>query len=282
VNAGFAVGHGRSRDHPRCQWTRIISVNKWVLRGGSLWLRWAVDEGISQRIGAAIPAPEPWVVVATGVFAVLVTVSSLVVMSRSRPSLLWAGYALSTIIHETGHALTAIATGGSVEKIQITGPGEGSVVPGKKFWPSNVISAAAGYAMPPLAGVGAAWLLNRGHAPAVLAITTAVMAVLLFVGDDITTRLFVLAVGLLPFVALLWGTSALQNFVAYSEAWLLLTNEAGGLLHLIAARKVTPAHNDADLLARKTWIPGSVWIVGWATVIIWGLWTGVPLLFSAR
>jgi hypothetical protein len=242
-----------------------------------------VDEGgISQRIGAVIPAPQQWVVVATGVFAVLVTVSSMVRMSRPRPSLLWAANALSTIIHETGHALTAIATGGSVRSIQITGPGAGSVVPGTKSWPSNVISAAAGSGMPPLAGVGAAWLLNRGHAPAVLAITTAVMAVLLFAGKDSTTRFFVLAVGVLPFVALVWGTPALQNYIAYSEAWLLLTNEAGGLADLIAIRKENPAHNDADLLARKTLIPGSVWVVGWATVIIWGLSTGVPLLFSAR
>jgi hypothetical protein len=242
-----------------------------------------MDEGgLSQRIGAAIPAPEQWVVVATGVFAVLVTVSSVVVMSRPRPSLLWAGNALSTIIHETGHALTAIATGGSVKSIQITGPGTGNVVSGKASWPSNVISAAAGYAMPPLAGVGAAWLLNRGHAPAVLAITTAVMVVLLFAGEDITTRFFVLAVGLLPFAALVWGTPALQNYIAYSETWLLLTNETGGLAHLIAIRKDNPAHNDADLLARTTLIPGSAWILGWTTVIIWGLSTGVPLLFSAR
>jgi len=45
-------------------------------------------------------------------------------------------------------------------------------------------------------------------------------------------------------------------------------------------RKDDPKHNDADYLARKTLIPGSAWILGWAVVIIWALWTGVPLLFS--
>ncbi len=232
-------------------------------------------------IGATIPAPESWMVVTSGLFAVLVTVSSVVVMSRSRPALLWAFTALSTIVHEAGHALTAIATGAGVKKFKITGPGEGGVLPGT-FWPSNVLAAMAGYAMPPLAGVGAAWLVNRGHAPAVLAITSGLMVVLLLLGDDIATALFVLTVGLLPFVALVWGTPPMQNYVACTEAWLLLTNEAGGLLHLIAIRKDKPEHNDADLLARKTLIPGSVWILGWAVVIIWALLTGVPLLFSAR
>ena len=242
-----------------------------------------MDEGgIGQRIGAAIPAPETWVVVVTGVFAVLVTFSAFIVMYRSRTSLLWGAHAFSTITHEAGHALAAVITGKGVRHLVITGPGSGSVRPRETFWLSDVITGAAGYAMPPVAGVGAAWLLSRGHAPAVLAITTLLLVALLLVSKDLDTVLFILAVGLLPFTALVWGTAALQNYVAYTEAWLLLTNEIGGLTHLIAVRAKKPEHNDADHLARRTLIPGSVWIVGWATVIVWGLWAGVPLLFHAQ
>jgi hypothetical protein len=235
-----------------------------------------------ESIGAAIPAPDLWVVVATGIFALLVTTSALIKLSgRKRASLLWAGTALSTVIHESGHALTRVATGGRVKEFTITGAGTGSVL-GEGFWLTNVISGAAGYAMPPLAGVGAAWLLSRGHAPAVLAITTVVMLLLLIISTDLTTITFILAVALLPAISLLFGTPALQNFVAYGETWLLLTNELGGLAHLVAIRKTTPEHNDADNLARRTLVPGSAWIIGWLTLMIWALWVGVPLMFASH
>jgi hypothetical protein len=249
-----------------------------------VWLRWAVDDGASgEGIGAAIPAPAPWVVAWTGVLAVMVTVSSVIIIYRPKRSLLSVLNILGTVIHEAGHALTAVVTGGGVRHFEITDPHSGGVVPEDSSWLSTVLTGAAGYAMPPLAGVGAAWLLHRGHAPAVLALTVVVLVILLLFGSDNRTRLSVLALGLVPFATLFWGTPALQNFIAYTETWLLLTSEIGGLIHLVGARMNGPlSGNDADILARKTLVPGSVWIAGWALLIGWGLWTGAPLLSSRQ
>jgi hypothetical protein len=187
---------------------------------------------------------------------------------------------LGTIVHEAGHAAMSCLTGGGVYLIEIYNPSSGRA----HTWSSSQLSAittgAAGYAAPPLAGLGAAALLNRGHAPAVLALTATVMVLVLLVSRDLITLISVLAVGLLAFAALYWGTAWVQHWVAYTEAWLLLISEIPGLFAVVMNRVCGDGDgDDADGLALETRIPGMVWIAGWFALIVWALWSGVPLLW---
>jgi hypothetical protein len=215
--------------------------------------------------------------------AVLVAGLSVAFLVTRRRNVLTSLNVLGTIVHEAGHAAMSILTGGGVYRFAITSPDTGVT---HVWWYtklSSVASLVAGYAMPPLAGLGAAALLHRGHAAAVLTITVVTMALLLFVTRDVLTFGSVLLVGVLAFVTLRWGPAWLQDWVAYTEAWLLLTSEIGGLAALIAGRirGRPPAHraDDADKLGDYTHIPGFVWIAGWLSLIGWGLWRGVSLLW---
>jgi hypothetical protein len=82
--------------------------------------------------------------------------------------------------------------------------------------------------------------------------------------------------------ALYWGPAWLVTGIGYTEAWLLLTSELGGLAHLVAAR-ITGDHvgDDADHLARATLIPSPVWILGWLVLIIWAIWQSVGMMWPS-
>lgn len=198
-------------------------------------MRRVVTGSLGEIIATNAPAPGLEVVLATGLFAVLATGSTFISLTTGQSRALLILNLIGTIVHEAGHALVSVVTGGRVYRVGVTSA-ESGFTSQSQSWPGTIFSLAAGYAMPPLAGLGAAWLLDRGQASTVLTFTVVIMVVLLFVSDGIRTIAFVLAVGILAFATLYWGPPELQGFVACSEAWLLLTSEIGGLAHIVANR----------------------------------------------
>lgn len=216
-----------------------------------------------------------------GIIAVLVCVSTFVSLAIHAHRVLSRANLLGTIVHEAGHAVLSVATGGEVRRLTITSRNTGSTLAWTPRGLSSIVTSAAGYAMPPLAGLGAAELLHRGHADAVLIITVVLMGLLLPVTQDLLTVASVLGVGLVAFGAARWGSVDLREFLAYAEAWLLSTSEIGGLAAIVLNRlRGATGTDDATLLASDTHIPGVVWIVGWFGLIGWALWHAVPLLCS--
>lgn len=189
-------------------------------------------------------------------------------------------HVLSTIVHEAGHAAVSAVTGGEVHRIEIHTPRSGVTFSSRGSWLSGIAKSAAGYAAPPLAGLGMAALLDRGQAHTVLVLTAAAMVLVLPVSRGWRTLASVLAVGWVAFAALYWGSAQVQQLVAYTETWLLLLCELAGLWALVQARTHgNQSQDDATSLANKTLIPGPIWILGWYALNGWALWTAVPLLW---
>lgn len=234
------------------------------------------------ELGAALsevlPAPSVWLVVGTGVIGLLPLLSAVAPVRRTG-WFAWLG-AFGTLVHEAGHAAAAVATGGGVYTINVDTPDSGVAYTWRPSWLSDVFTSAAGYATPALAGLGAAALLAHGRVATLLAVAVAVMVALLVVARGLLTVLTVVTVGALAFAALQWGNQLAQQGLAYSLAWLLLISEIDGLRTLVSNRWTGVGDaDDADDLAAATYIPGIVWIAGWAALIGWALWTAVPLLW---
>lgn len=237
-------------------------------------------------ITAATPPASWWIPVATGLFALLATVSSAVAGGMWPQRIASSLVVLSTAVHEGTHALTACLTGGGVWFVQVYTPDSGIAHTWHHSRLSAVVVSAAGYAAPPLAGLGAASLLARGHAPMVLAVTVVAMLLLLVVTRDVVTLAAVVSIGAVAGAALWWGPVWGQQVVAYGEAWLLLLSEAAGIWAILSprlrpGRYAERGHDDADALADETGIPGIVWIVAWLVLIGWALWVATPLLWPA-
>ncbi|HEY3478685.1 MAG TPA: M50 family metallopeptidase [Streptomyces sp.] len=113
-----------------------------------------------------------------------------------------------------------------------------------------------------------------------LALTTLAMALLLVVTRDLLTAGVLMLLGAIAFAALKWAPGWLQNLVAYAEAWLLLTSEIGGLAALVVNRaRGISSRDDAAGLADTTPVPAAAWILAWAALIGWAVWTAAPLLW---
>ena len=239
------------------------------------------EAGFSEVITAKAPAPGWWLVAGTGLFAVLVTGSSFVLVATGRRRALITVNVVGTMVHEAGHALVACLTGGGVYRFRITSPDSGHVLAWHKTWWSSLAITAAGYSAPPLAGLGAAALLHKGQAAAVLTLTVAMSLLILWVARDLLTLGCVVTIGGVAAVALFWGPPEVQVLVAYLEAWLLLFSELGGLTYLVVNRMrgLESGADDATSMAEQTSIPGVVWIVAWFALVVWSLWTAIPLLW---
>lgn len=178
--------------------------------------------------------------------------------------------------------MVSILTGCGVFRVEITSAESGGTWNWTPSPFAGVLTTAAGYAMPPLAGLGAAALLHRGLAPAVLVLTAVTMLFLLLFTRDAITGAAVVLVGAVAFCALQWAPGWLKNGIAYAEAWLLLTSEIGGLSALVVNRfhgGFRGQADDASSLAERTGIPAVVWIAAWFTLIGWAVWHAFPLLW---
>ena len=229
-----------------------------------------------------VPLPDVSVAVGALLVAVLVGATALVPGTGRVGALVHSVNALGTLAHEAGHAAAACLTGGGVYVIEVHSPDSGVTRTWFRSWWSDVVTTIAGYAAPPLLGLGAATLISRGHTPLVLAMTVAAAVLVLLVTRDLLTLAVVVVVGGGCFAALRWGSLPAQHWVAHVEAWLLLLSEIPGLAALLHNRwhGVGSGHDDADELAASTRVPGVVWIAAWYVLIGWALWTAAPLLWS--
>ncbi len=96
---------------------------------------------------------------------------------------LWrvAGLAV-TVVHEFGHALTALALGGRVTRVHLTADTAGQTsfaLPARAGRARRALVTLAGYPAPGLAGLAGAWLLAAGQARPWLAAAALLLVVLL-------------------------------------------------------------------------------------------------------
>ncbi|WP_410593798.1 M50 family metallopeptidase [Amycolatopsis sp. lyj-23] len=233
-------------------------------------------------LNETVPAPGWGVVGLTALFAFAVSLTSVVTPPSGRRSALRNANVLGTLFHEGGHAVVALLVGGKVSRVKIEDAEGGATMTSGNVGLARVLVYAAGYAVPPLAGLGAAVLLHRGHVQAVLVLTLVAMVFLLLFARDPRTLIMVVLVGALVYCALRYAPAWLRTAVAYTEAWLLLTSELAGVRVLVVNRRSSgySGHkDDAAKLAKQTKMPSPLWIGGWFLLNGWALWHAVPLLF---
>jgi hypothetical protein len=184
-----------------------------------------------------------------------------------------------TLIHESGHALAAVATGGSVGSLRIRSDLSGVTLVGGGM---DALIAPAGYLGAALAGVGLLVTPLRYARWAIGALAAVPLAALLLFhpADAFTTFwcagfALVLAAAAwklpsrwLPFLQIFLGVEAGLN--AFRDLMTLL---------LISG---TDSHiyTDAQLMSRTLFLPATVWAVTWAIASILLLLTALATLVA--
>ncbi|MFC7494221.1 MULTISPECIES: M50 family metallopeptidase [unclassified Nocardioides] len=167
-----------------------------------------------------------------------------------------------TIAHEGAHGVAALVTGRSLSGIRLHSDTSGITVSrGKPRGPGMVLTAFAGYVGPALLGLGAAYLLHRQHALAVLWLGIVLLGLLLLQIRNFFGLWSVLVAGVALFAVTWWGSGVVQSTAAYVGTWFLLLAAPRPVLELQTLRRRGRARtSDADQLARLTRVPGLVWV----------------------
>lgn len=222
---------------------------------------------LADHITAAEPALPGWLAALAGALAVLI-VGTQRAWHVSRN--------VVTLAHEGGHAVVSIATGRRLDGIRLHSDTSGVTSSrGKASGLGLVLTTAAGYVTPSLLGVGAAWLVARGHATALLWLALILLAAAFVAIRNAYGFVSVLATAAVVFAASRLASLTAQEVFAYLFAWFLLFGGVRPVFELAGGRSRGRAGmSDADQLGRLTGVPGGAWVVLFAAVSIAALLVG--------
>lgn len=173
-----------------------------------------------------------------------------------------------TFIHEAGHAIAALATFGSVNRIELYLNGSGIT---ETIGGSSLLISSAGYLCTALLGSGLLLFLRKARNARLSAIATAIL--LLFVTVLFGGNLLTWATGLALGGGLMWlgvkGKPRLTHFLMSFLAIQLLLNAFYDLKTLMLISAFRPmVGSDAQNMSAATggFIPAVVWAVGWTLI----------------
>jgi len=231
-----------------------------------------LDQVRESAFGTQPPASTA-VAVGTGVAALLLMTPRVWPVTRH----------LVTIAHEGAHGVVALLSGRRLAGIRLHSDTSGLTLSrGRPTGPGMVFTAAAGYVGPGLLGLGAAYLLQAGHAVGALWLTLVLLAGLLFQIRNFFGLYVVLVVAVGVFALSWWAAPPIQVVVAHVGTWFLLLSAPRAVLELHAHRRGGRARrSDADVLARLTKAPGLVWVGLFALVNVAALVVGGGWLLAA-
>jgi len=187
--------------------------------------------------------------------------------------------ALVTLAHEGGHYSMAILTGYRPNSYEVDEDGGGGTGYESDWWsPLRVLRIFAGYATPPLLGLGGATLIARGHTWSVLVIALVLLlASFLIATNSIAIAIAgtaVLGIG----AALAIGSPQVQASLAVGLVWLLLL---GGMYDALTIPRGNNSSDIAKLQRDTVIIPRIAWKAAFVLIGLFCLYKGGRDLLQA-
>ena len=194
----------------------------------------------------------------------------------------WPVRLFVTLIHESGHALAALATWGNVQRITLDWSGNGlTFFSGGWGW----VVINAGYLSTLLFGCGLLLVLRRARYARTAAIFTAVLVLLMTVlfGGNLVAWATGLFFGVGVLLLALKAKPNVTHFVMSFLAVQCVLNALFDLVVLLVLSSKTDALTDAQIMAARTdgLIPAIVWALGWSAVAVAMLGTTLMIYFRS-
>jgi hypothetical protein len=168
-----------------------------------------------------------------------------------------------TIVHEAGHAVTAVLTGRRLTGIRLHSDTSGlTLSTGRPSGPGMVATAAAGYLAPSLAGLVGVVLLAFDQVTVMLWAATALLLAMLVMVRNAYGAVSLVVTGAVVVAVSLLARAEVQAGFAYAATWFLLLAGVRPVGELWRERRRWRGRSrtDADQLARLTRVPGGVWV----------------------
>jgi hypothetical protein len=194
-----------------------------------------------------------------------------------------------TFIHESGHAIVAVLTGGSVQSLTIASDGSGEVYSAPSGMIGGLLTSSAGYLGTMAFGVLMLYLIRRSFSPnkilTALGIFVAAMTVVftiispvfnfLSLNATISSIAFTAIAGAVLSAGLVGlGIYAKARVANFSVAFLAVQCLLNAVLDLVTVFFINAPfvganiHTDAGNMAAATGIPGIFWVLVWMGISI--------------
>lgn len=191
---------------------------------------------------------------------------------------------LVTLVHESGHALVALATGRRLNSITLHSDTSGlTVSSGRPTGPGMIATAAAGYLAPAALGLLIAALVQLDRTMWALWFALGALALMLLYIRN-WFGLLVVGIAGVGVAAVVWrAPETVQHGAAMLTAWFMLIAAPRTALELWAHRRRRRSRTtDADVLARLTHLPALIWVgvfllLNTAALGVGAWWLGVRL-----
>jgi Peptidase M50B-like len=175
-----------------------------------------------------------------------------------------------TFIHEGGHAIAALASFGSVERLTIYANGSGVTYTRGGF---QLLIASAGYLASTVYGASLLVLCRDGNnTKAVLTVTAGLILALtgLYASDTFSWVTGIILSGGLIFIVLIAGKRLAHFFLSFLAVQCCL-NALFDLKTLFLISATTNGHSDARMMEESTLIPATIWALLWLVLSILAL-----------
>jgi hypothetical protein len=167
---------------------------------------------------------------------------------------------LVTIVHEGGHAVTAVLTGRRLTGIRLHSDTSGLTLSvGRPSGPGMVATAAAGYLAPSLVGLVGVVLLAFDQVTVMLWAAVVLLLAMLIMVRNAYGAVTLVVTGAIVVAVSLFTPADLQAGFGYAVTWFLLLAGVRPVWELARERRRT-RRTDADQLAHLTHVPGGVWV----------------------
>ncbi|GAE36147.1 M50 family metallopeptidase [Halalkalibacter akibai] len=168
---------------------------------------------------------------------------------------------IHTLIHETGHALAALATSGKVYSISLYSTTDGIATTGSRSRFSSIIVAYAGYTFSSLFALLAFYLIANGHVLILfyLFFALALINLLLWVRNAFGLS-WLLGYVIASAFLIYYQLSFIKEMITYIlSSIILIQSMISSFIICFLSLSSTNQSNDANVLQKLTFIPSFVW-----------------------
>jgi hypothetical protein len=189
---------------------------------------------------------------------------------------------LNTMIHESGHSLMALVTGGEVRRISLLPNTSGTTMTGHTSWISHVLTSMSGYVFSSFFAFLFFYLIIKGQYKWMIYLLLAFLAVNLFFWVRNVYGLFWIVTFGAGFIWLLRsGNQALIQYVLVFLASLVFVEAVTSAFEIMWISFVSPLQaGDAANLARATkFIPAPIWGIAFFAQALYFAWLALRRVF---
>ncbi|SFG49958.1 Peptidase M50B-like [Halobacillus alkaliphilus] len=189
---------------------------------------------------------------------------------------------LNTMIHESGHSLTALITGGEVRRISLLPNTSGTTLTGHSSWISHFLTGISGYVFASFFAFFFFYLISKGQYKWMIYILLAFLAVnLVFWVRNGYGLFWVITFGAGFIWLLRSGNQTFIEYVLVFLASLVFVEAVTSAFEIMWISFVSPMRaGDAANLARATkFIPAPLWGMAFFAQSLYFAWLGIRRFF---